>query len=149
MSFRCVRSNMLGLLAGVLSAAIAMPAQALDVSIDGLRNTDGDVVVCVWRAQDQGFPNCAKSAPFRKLSAPAAVGKVTIEGLPPGTYAVTMFHDAKRQGKPETNFMGMPTSAVGLANNPDVGPMNRPTFDKARVVVPDTPAITINAKYIF
>ena len=142
----------LSLLAGILTSAgafLVSPAMALDVTIEGLRNTAGDVVVCLWRSQDQGFPNCTKGRPWKTLKAPASKPIVNFSDVPPGTYAVSMFHDEKRKGEPETNFFGMPTSAVGLANNPRVGPTNRPTFDKAKVVVPDTKAISITAKYLF
>ncbi|MEO1204765.1 MAG: DUF2141 domain-containing protein [Pseudomonadota bacterium] len=138
----------LGLLAGLLVTSHTIPADALDVTVNGLRNTQGDVVVCVWRAQDKGFPNCGTGRPWKKLAAPAANPSVAFGDIPPEAIAVSMFHDEQRTGKPQTNFLGMPTSGVGLANNPDIGPMNRPTFDKARVV-PGAKAIEITAKYLF
>lgn len=139
-----------GLATGDLGLSfMALSAEALDVSVQGLKNNRGDVVVCVWKRTDSGFPNCAKAAPHKKVTVPATVAAVKIPDLTPGEYAVTMFHDENRQGKPKTNFMGMPTSAIGLANNPNVGPMNRPTFDKARVIIPDTSVVAIKAKYIF
>lgn len=139
----------LGLITAFAATVVTVPAQALDVSVNGLRNTNGEVVVCVWRAEDNGFPNCATGSPWKKLSAPASQPRVVFGDLPPGTYAVSMFHDEKRSGKPETNFFGMPTSGVGLANNPSIGPMNRPTFEKARIMVPGTPAIAITTQYLF
>ena len=128
---------------------LVRPAMALDVTIKGLRNTAGDVVVCLWRAQDRGFPNCAKGRPWKTLKAPASKPTVTFADVPPGTYAVSMFHDEKRLGRPETNFLGMPKSGIGLANNPTFGPTSRPTFGRASVDVPDTKAISITAKYMF
>ena len=135
--------------ATIATVLYAPPAQALEVTVDGLRNARGDVVICIWRQQDEGFPNCAKGRPWKRLKAPATSPTVRFSDVPPGTYAVSMFHDEKRMGRPQTNFFGMPTSGVGLANNPRVGPTNRPTFDKAKVVVPDTKAIAITAKYLF
>ena len=122
---------------------------ALDVSVHGLKSDRGDVVVCVWTRSDAGFPNCAGARPHKKFVVSATVARVSIPGLAPGDYAVSMFHDEERQGKPRTNFIGMPTSALGLSNDPDVGPLNRPTFDKARISVPQTKSVAIKAKYIF
>lgn len=142
----------LSLSLGTVSAAMALltlPAHALDVTVNGLRNAEGDVVVCVWRKEDKGFPNCGAGQPFKKLVAAAAQPKVSFVDLPAGVYAVSMFHDEKRSGKLETNLVGMPTSGVGLANNPSISPMSKPTFDKARVVVPDAKVIEIGAKYLF
>ncbi|MEM9355001.1 MAG: DUF2141 domain-containing protein [Pseudomonadota bacterium] len=142
-------STKLYLLTGFVATATAHPASALDVSIKGLRNTQGDVVVCIWRTMDKGFPNCGTGSPWKKLSASAAEPRVTFKDLPPGVYAVSMLHDEKRIGKPATNLIGMPTSGVGLANNPSLGPTSPPTFKKGRVVVPDVKSITITAKYLF
>jgi uncharacterized protein (DUF2141 family) len=141
-------------IATVLAVALVMigaaqSVQALDVSVDGLKSNRGDVVVCVWKRSDAGFPNCAGARSHKKVVVSASVAKVSIPDLAPGEYAVSMFHDEERQGKPRTNFIGMPTSALGLSNNPDVGPLNRPTFGKARISVPQTKSIVIKAKYIF
>lgn len=135
------------LMAGSLMAAA--PASALTVTVKGLSNTRGEVVVCLWRADDEGFPNCAEGEPWKQQKTRADTPKVTFTDLPPGSYAVSMFHDEKGLGKPETNFVGMPTSAIGLANNPDIGPLNPPTFEKGKVVVPDVDTIEITAKYVF
>lgn len=124
-------------------------ANALDVTITGLRNTIGDVVMCVWRREDKGFPNCGTGQPFKKLIVAATSPTGTFLDLPAGTYAVSMFHDEKRLGKPETNLIGAPKSGVGLANNPKLGLTNLPTFEKARITVPETKAITLETQYLF
>ncbi|MEO1650053.1 MAG: DUF2141 domain-containing protein [Pseudomonadota bacterium] len=135
----------------LIAAATLLPAQALalDVSVSGLKSTAGDIYVCVWRRTDQGFPNCAKGKPFKKVRASADAETISVPDLAAGAYAVTMYHDPLRQGRPKTNFFGMPTSAIGIANNPSVSMTNRPTFDKARVDVPATQRIDISAKYLF
>lgn len=129
--------------------AVTSPALALDVSVTGLRNGDGNVVICVWRKQDRGFPNCGAGQPLKKLTIPATARGVDLNDLPPGEYAISLFHDEKKRGKLETNLFGIPTSGVGLANNPQFGPMSPPTFDKARVFLPNTQTLSIAVKYLF
>lgn len=131
----------------VLAAASA--AQALEVTVTNLRSTEGDVVVCLWRPQDPGFPNCGTGQPFMKETAPAAAATVTFAEVAPGEYAVSLFHDETRSGAPETNLLGMPTSGIGLANNPQLGMSNRPSFDKARITLPEAQSISIEAQYLF
>lgn len=152
MNNRVRRTLSLGLSLGSVSAAIAfltLPAHALDVTVNGLRNAQGDVIVCVWRKEDKGFPNCGTGQPFKKLVTAATQTRLSFLDLPDGAYAVSMFHDEKRSGRLETNLVGLPTSGVGLANNPSISPMSPPTFDKALVVVPAAKAIEITAKYLF
>ena len=134
--------------AGLL-VLLPIHARALDDTVIGLRNGDGDVVVCIWRRDDKGFPNCGTGQPFKKVTAPATSPKVSFGELPPGPYAVSMFHDEKRLGKPETNFVGAPKSGVGLTNNPKLGLTNLPTFEKGRIAVPETNAVTLETQYLF
>jgi len=134
--------------ASVLTAGTA-PAQALDITVSGLRNSNGNVVICIWRVQDKGFPNCGTGRPFKKLTVPATAPRAALKDLPSGEYAVSLFHDEKKRGKVETNFLGLPTSGIGLANNPRFGPTSPPTFEKTRVVVPATGGLDITVKYLF
>lgn len=152
MKHRIRLTQSLGLFTAILVAAgsaFAQSPQALDVTVNGLRNTNGDIVVCVWRQDDKGFPNCGTGQPFKKLIAPATQPTVKFTDLPPGTYAVSMFHDEKRIGKPETNLVGMPRSGVGLANNPPLGLTSPPSFEKARVTLPDVKPVEITVRYLF
>lgn len=135
----------------VAGAILGFPlvAAALDVTVTKLRNTKGDVVVCVWRATDEGFPKCADGRPFKKAIAPASNPQVSFSDLPAGQYAVSMFHDEKRAGRPERNLFGIPTSGVGIANNPKLSVTNSPTFEKGRINVPGATLIEIEAQYLF
>lgn len=139
----------IGLVALAFVAASTGSAVALDVSVTGLRNGNGNVVICVWRKQDKGFPNCGAGQPFKRLTIPATAPSVALSDLPSGEYAISIFHDEKKRGTLETNLVGIPTSGVGLANNPPFGPMSPPTFDKARVLVPNTQTLNIAVKYLF
>jgi uncharacterized protein (DUF2141 family) len=126
----------------------AHSARALDVTVTGLRNATGHVVMCVWPPEDKGFPICGTGQPFNKLVVAATSPKGSIPDLPAGTYAVSMFHDEKRLGKPETNLIGVPKSGIGLANNPKLGMTNLPTFEQDRITIPKTKAVTLEAQYV-
>ena len=84
MSNRIGLTATLCLLGGLLATAAASPVEALEVSVTGLRNTQGDVVVCIWRSGDKGFPKCGTGNPWKKLSAPASNSRVSFDGLPGG-----------------------------------------------------------------
>lgn len=130
-------------------SANANTPQTVTVTIAGLENTNGDIAGCLWRRGDEGFPNCAKGSPMQRQKAPASTGSLTFTDVPPGDYAITVFHDEEQLGKPKTNFLGMPTSPIGLSNNPEIGMANRPTFDKARVTVPPAEPIVIRPRSVF
>ena len=129
-------------------ASRASEPATVEVAITNLRSTRGKVWLCLWKeGATAGFPSCDKGKPLASRSAPASAPRVAFTGLQPGAYAVTMFHDEKGTGAPEMNLLGMPTSGIGLSNNPVI--LGPPTFAKSRFVVPGTTRVTIETKYLF
>lgn len=104
----------------------------LSVKVSELRNAEGSVFVCLWRAEDKGFPRCDKGSPFKKLNAKSHNPVVMFSDVPSGNYAVSVFHDEKDTGKMETNFLGFPKSGIGVS-----GTFSKPpTFSSAQIQIP-------------
>jgi len=59
--------------------------------------------------------------------------EVTIENIPPGEYAISIFHDENDNGKLDTNFIGIPKEPYGFSNNPVIK-LRPPTFMEAKFV---------------
>lgn len=118
----------------------------LDVTISGLKSDKGVVRLAICPPQ-AGFPDC-KSHAVRS----AAVGivndqaRVIVTGLAPGTYAVSVFHDANDNGKLDT-FVGIPREGYGFSGNPPFRP-RAPRFDEAEMNVAGKAATTIRMRYI-
>lgn len=125
------------------SAQSGTESLTVEVGAAGLRNRNGQVVFCLWREADPGFPKPDRGQPFRKLSVPASVGKAIFQAVPPGTYAISLFHDEKGTGKVETNLMGMPKGGIGISGEFS-GP---PRFAKAKLALAKDSTITIEIRY--
>ena len=127
--------------------AVPVHAETLTVTIGPVRNTEGLVQVCLF-ASPAGFPDCAGNPGVQRRRLPAALGTVrTTFDVPPGVYAVTVFHDEKQSGRVDTNFLGIPRSGVRASNDPTArfGP---PGFDAAAFTMPNRPAtIAITLRY--
>jgi uncharacterized protein (DUF2141 family) len=126
----------------------AAPARAADLVVDatGARDATGRIVVSLWSKPD-GFGrfDAAKALATRTLAAtPGRPARVTFEGLAPGRYAVSAFHDADGDGKLKTNFIGIPREGVGVSNNAG----GIPSFDKARIDVPAPGPVGIELRYL-
>lgn len=135
------------LMAAWSPGAMAQETVSLNVHAEGLRSTKGQVIFCLWRESAvQGFPTCEKGKPAAKLTAPATDPVVTFTGLTPGKYAVSYGQDDDGDGHPQANFLGIPTSAVGLSNNPKVS-MKPPSFKSAGLDISADTSITIKAIY--
>lgn len=61
-------------------------------------------------------------------------GKVKIESLPKGTYAVSIVYDENSDNKLNTNFFGIPTEKVGFSNNAK-GRLGPPSFEDTSFLV--------------
>ena len=89
--------RMAGLIRAALAAAIlAGPASAeqVRIEVDGLRSDRGVLRAAVCSRTEFLQPACAHSA-----AAPAGAGALTVEDVPPGTYAVQVFHDEDGDGE--------------------------------------------------
>lgn len=108
-------------LAGMMSASFATPAWAGDifVSVTGVRSAEGAVFACLWLS-GWGFPNCEEGRDnVKQLKVPALQGTVTFtfEGVPDGTYAVSVAHDQNNNGVLERHqFLKYPLEGAGVSN---------------------------------
>lgn len=135
----------LGLGGPGLRSEEGVPAAVSDVevSVTGLRNTNGQIVFCLWRASDPGFPRADRGRPFQRRSSTATESRTLFKAIPAGSYAISVFHDEKGTGKMETNVMGMPRSGIGLSG----GFSLPPTFAKAKIAVPVEKPVRIAVTY--
>jgi uncharacterized protein (DUF2141 family) len=118
----------------------------LTVEITGLRNVVGDVCIALF-ADRSGFPKAIDRAFAKRREAIEATElTVDFEGLPYGSYGISVFHDENRDGKLNT-FLGVPREGVGFSNNPTLRPGI--SFEVAKFEVSQVQQqIAIQVKYL-
>ena len=103
------------LAAFALSIAKADPATTtVSITLSGLPSTEG--VVYVGLCDEAGWErfDCANA---QLTPDPNGVVHVWTD-VTPGTYGITVLHDANRNGKMDFNFFGAPEEKWGSSNNP-------------------------------
>lgn len=129
--------RVLALLTGFLSfvesglpQTLSHQENVIHVEIGGMRNSNGQII-CALYASPDGFPKRSEKA-LAHLSSAISDKQAVCEfpGIPPGTYAVSVFHDENSNGKLDTNFMGIPREGVGASNDAK-GHLGPPKFDAA------------------
>lgn len=78
---------------------------------------------------------------------PAAQAELRFEGLPSGTYAVSLFHDENANGRLDT-VLGIPREGFGFSRNPPIrfGP---PRFSAARFALTSGDSVErVRLKYL-
>jgi uncharacterized protein (DUF2141 family) len=108
----------------------AYQSPALVLRIQGISGNKGALLVAVFNKAN-GFPSGSEGAVKRlRVNAQSGSQDISITDLPPGRYAVAVFHDANNDGKLNTNALGIPKEAYGFSNN--ARPRFRsPDFDEA------------------
>lgn len=128
----------------LLLAGHAATAATVEVTVGGIRNNHGHILVAICDKAAFLHPDC----PWHGR-APAQPGHVTISipGVPPGTYAAQAFHDENDDGKLNTNFFGMPREAMGFSNDAKMH-LGPPGFaDAAFTVGSGTLSIAFSLRY--
>ena len=129
------------LLATFSIASFAVAQNKISVSIRGLKNNNGYVMIGLYNKKD-AFLNKT----FKGNSVVITDKKATLvfNDIPNGEYAVSFFHDANSNGKMDTNFVGIPKESYGASNNAK-GFFGPPKYDDAKFLVATDKVITIKA----
>lgn len=130
----------------LLTAASAPPPE-IEVSVTGLRNMKGQILVCLT-TNPKAFPDCSKDKASVKMAVKAAdAGRFRISAPAAGTYAIAVVHDENSNDKMDTAIF-LPKEGFGFSRNPTitVGP---PSFKSASFAVTGDTSQSIKMKYMF
>lgn len=116
-----------------LLTSFFQPQSGIKVNIQGLRNSDGKVILCLYKKEAaKNFPDGAEYA-FQVAENKALESGVSVQfsNVPSGTYAISLLHDEDGDSEMDSNFVGIPREGFGTSNN--VKPvMSAPSFKDAR-----------------
>jgi uncharacterized protein (DUF2141 family) len=115
------------LLAGLVFSATVSAADNpnLRVIATNIQSDEGQVIVWVYDNKDDWLSDRYRTVKSVKVAGNRVSGSVTLELLlPPGEYALSVFHDLDNDTKLKSNFMGIPREPAALSNNakPKFGP---------------------------
>jgi uncharacterized protein (DUF2141 family) len=107
------------------------PAGNITVTIDQLRNSKGQVLICLFKDGD-GYPDNPAKAIKKGKATIQTEHKATIDftDIPAGKYAAVVLHDENSNSKMDKTWIGLPKEGYGFSNNV-MGAMAPPSFSKA------------------
>ena len=120
-------------------SAIVSSQTKMTVIVDGFKEVKGKMMVGIFNS-DSTF----MKKTFRGMM--ADVIDTTLEfslELPPGEYALSVYHDLNENSKLDTGIFGIPTEKYGFSNNAK-GYMGPPSFEKSKVILTDSLIVRIN-----
>lgn len=91
----------------------AQETYTLTVNVVEANHNEGKMFIALYNTETDFLKNNYKGAisPIENKSS-----KAVFEGVPKGTYAISVFHDENDNGKMDTNFMHIPKEAYGCSN---------------------------------
>ena len=118
-------------------------SQTLIVVVQGVKSDQGLLRMGLYNS-DKEFMKTR----WQSKGSKAKVGEVELvfEKVPPGTYAISVFHDANENGKLDSNFAGVPKEGFGFSNNA-MGMFGPPSFVEAKFAFEGEKKIEITLKY--
>lgn len=86
----------------------------LSIHIHGVKTSDGQINVAVYDKEEH-FLRFDKVYRADSTRARQGVTSIDIEDLPPGEYALAIFHDENGNKQLDKNWLGIPKEAVGFS----------------------------------
>jgi uncharacterized protein (DUF2141 family) len=122
-------------------------AYDLEVEVDNLRNSKGDVLFSLYDKEgslpDENFKKFYKQKKANIINNSA---KIVFHNLDKRRYAVNILHDENKNNKIDKGFM-LPIEGVGLSNFKTINLFHKPNFKKASFLLDKNKKINITAIY--
>lgn len=134
------------LLFALIYASPRAELATFEIQVEGLRNSRGLVHVCATRNRDH-FPDCRGDPASVRQTVPATQRQLRLAGLPPGRYAISLFHDQNSNARLDT-FLGVPREGFGFSRNPVIR-FGAPKFDSVDIeLTPGFTRMSIHMQYL-
>lgn len=128
--------------------SVKLCAQEVEVTITGLKNNTGQIVIGVFKDEATFHKeNAFLSKSFRKEEITEGKMKVTLS-LEPGVWGLSLLDDENMSGLMEYNFIGIPREGFGFSDYYHSG-LTKPKFDAFRFTLEkEKKKITIKVRYM-
>ena len=99
-------------------AGARSPSPGIHVEVLNIRNGVGTVACALFESRT-GFPNefLRYATNIMVMRIRATQARCDFLDIPPGTYAIAVVHDENRNGKLDTNRLGVPKEGYGFSND--------------------------------
>jgi uncharacterized protein (DUF2141 family) len=115
----------------IVTAATQLFAQSLNVSVHGLRENIGQLMVFVYDNADAFPTKRDKAFRLKKIPVTASPMAISFDNVPPGTYGIAVYHDENNNDKMDRHWYGPPKEGYGASNDAQ-GTFGPPSFDDAK-----------------
>lgn len=124
------------------SAAQLLSAQNLTLEVHGIEKAEGQLYVAIYHSKETFLKK--PLAAFRVDVKEKALS-IPCQGMPAGTYAISLFQDENGNRKLDTGAFGIPKEKYGFSNDAE-GVMGPPSYDKCRFTLAGDTTLVVHLK---
>lgn len=124
------------------SAAQLLSAQNLTLEVHGIEKVEGQLYVAIYHSKETFLKK--PLAAFR-VDVKEKVLSIPCQGMPAGTYAISLFQDENGNRKLDTGIFGIPKEKYGFSNDAE-GVMGPPSYDKCRFTFAGDTTMVVHLK---
>ena len=126
------------------STAQLLFAQNLTIEVCDIEKVEGHLYVAIYNSEETFMK---KPLTAFRIDVKDTSLSIPCQGLPTGTYAISLFQDENGNGKLDTAVFGIPTEKYGFSNDAQ-GVMGPPSYDKCSFTFSGDTTLVIHLKYI-
>ncbi len=125
----------------LLGSLVYSQKSNLTIKITDIENSKGKIQIGLYNTEI-GFLDESKQYKRVRITASVPTTTYTFRSLPPGTYAIAIYHDENNDNECNRNLIGIPTEKFGFSNN--VRPVvSAPSFKNAKFSLTEDKTLTI------
>lgn len=105
--------------------------QAADITlkVTEIKEVKGNMSIALFKSSD-GFPSGDQFIIGKNIPVNAKEFTYVIKDVPPGIYAIAIYHDLDKNGELNNNWLGIPKEPYGFSNDAN-GKMGPPDYEDA------------------
>ena len=124
------------------SAAQLLFAQNLTIEVCDIEKVEGHLYVAIYNSEETFMK---KPLTAFRIDVKDTSLSIPCQGLPTGTYAISLFQDENGNGKLDNAVFGIPTEKYGFSNDAQ-GVMGLPSYDKCSFTFSGDTTLVIHLK---
>ncbi|WP_298311977.1 DUF2141 domain-containing protein [uncultured Aquimarina sp.] len=104
---------------------------SIEINVTNIKSDDGTIRIGLYKGEENFYRKTYKSIAVKAKKDSLTV---TLDDIPNGTYAISLFHDKNDNKKLDTNFFKIPKEPYGTSNNAK-GSFGPPSWEDAKFSV--------------
>lgn len=124
------------------SAAQLLFAQNLTIEVRDIEKVEGHLYVALYNSEETFMK---KPLTAFRIDVKDTSLSIPCQGLPAGTYAISLFQDENGNGKLDSGAFGIPTEKFGFSNDAE-GVMGPPSYEKCSITFSEDTTLVVHLK---